>query len=150
MTASTVSSPTLNRGWAVTEIAHPGLRDVAPDCAECFALTQSAVVTARMTGSRGATYARGEHSVTVSQTYVPEPPAEGALLGVAVLTISHDHGRDVSAHTSRDAALEHLGGYVQAEWSHEISDDVKKPRARDKAIRDYFNIVDEEYRIDVF
>lgn len=53
--------------WAVTQIAHPELRDVRPNCQDCLALTSSAIITARATGSRGATHEQDGHSVTVAR-----------------------------------------------------------------------------------
>lgn len=55
--------------WAVTEIAHPAVRDVRDDCEDCLALVDDAIATARATGSVGANVERhsGEelHSVSV-------------------------------------------------------------------------------------
>lgn len=53
--------------WAVTEIAHPGLRDVSEDCVECLVLAEPAITQAVMTGSKGCTYGEGSdgHKVTV-------------------------------------------------------------------------------------
>lgn len=58
--------------WAVTEIAHPALRDVREDCPECLALTAAAITNAAVTGSTGSTYTTSrvggeEHSVTVTR-----------------------------------------------------------------------------------
>lgn len=53
--------------FGITDIAHPGARDWKPNCPECLALTESAVVHAQATGSRGATYSTGDHSVTVAR-----------------------------------------------------------------------------------
>lgn len=54
--------------WVVTEIAHPALRGVRGDCDDCLALTSAAITNAKVTGSRGATYAvePAGHSVTVA------------------------------------------------------------------------------------
>lgn len=53
--------------FGVTTIAHPALRDVREDCADCLALVESAAVHARVTGSVGATYEDGGHSATVAR-----------------------------------------------------------------------------------
>lgn len=56
--------------WAVTEIAHPGLRDVSEDCKECLAYADTAIVHAQVTGSTGCTYGEGNnagHSCTVAR-----------------------------------------------------------------------------------
>ena len=57
--------------WAVLQLAHPGVRDYKPDCEECLAQVQSAIIQARATGSRGATFVTrgpgGKHSATVAR-----------------------------------------------------------------------------------
>lgn len=63
--------------WGVTKIAHPGLRDVKPDCAECLAHADEAITMARVTGSVGATCGSSKagepesaaHSATVARLY---------------------------------------------------------------------------------
>jgi hypothetical protein len=60
--------------WAVTRIEHPALRGVREDCADCLALTDSAITHAGATGSSGCTYSDDRtrtggqlHSVTVAR-----------------------------------------------------------------------------------
>lgn len=53
--------------YAVTDIAHPALRDVRDACQDCLDLAHDAAVTARVTGSVGSTYASGTHSATVKR-----------------------------------------------------------------------------------
>lgn len=53
--------------WALTEIAHPEVRDFRPACQGCLRLAQSAITTAWVTGSVGATHIEGEHSAKVAR-----------------------------------------------------------------------------------
>lgn len=46
----------MNDQFAITEIAHPGLRGVRADCPKCLRLAPDAVSAARVTGSIGGTY----------------------------------------------------------------------------------------------
>lgn len=55
--------------WAVTKLAHPAVRDFRPECADCIALTETAITHAAVTGSVGATCSEGEHSVTVARAH---------------------------------------------------------------------------------
>ena len=60
--------------WAVTELEHPAVRDYRRACPKCLALIESAIVNARVTGSRGATFTRADsrgeaHSATVARTH---------------------------------------------------------------------------------
>lgn len=56
--------------WAVTGLAHPGLRDCSDDCEACLSLVEAAIADARATGSTGATVIEisgdAEHSATVA------------------------------------------------------------------------------------
>lgn len=59
---------TTEQSWAVTEVAHPALRDVREKvCADCLALAESAVTYAAVTGSRGGSYDSAGHSATVTR-----------------------------------------------------------------------------------
>ncbi len=66
----------LNTKFVITDIAHPGLRDVKDNCPECLALAHDAVLSATLTGSRGATYGEvsadgtTRHLVTVTRALV--------------------------------------------------------------------------------
>jgi len=42
--------------FAITKIAHPGLRGYSVDCDDCLALGEEAAIMARASGSVGATY----------------------------------------------------------------------------------------------
>lgn len=56
--------------WAVTEIAHPGLRDSAEDCIECIALAPHAVRMAKLMGSATSDFSNEPdgHSVSVARS----------------------------------------------------------------------------------
>lgn len=58
--------------WAVTALTHPAVRDFREACTDCLAQSRDAMVSARITGSTGATSGRigtdgREHSATVSR-----------------------------------------------------------------------------------
>lgn len=73
ITANTpTDTPTITRPdltWAVTKLEHPALRDVSDVCDRCLAHVDSAIAHARVTGSVGATYGDGTHSVTVARVH---------------------------------------------------------------------------------
>lgn len=56
--------------WAVTEIAHPGLRDSTEDCIECIALAPHAVRIAKPMGSATSNFSNEPdgHAVTVTRS----------------------------------------------------------------------------------
>lgn len=53
--------------FAVTEVAHPALRDVRGECVDCLSAARDAAVHARVTGSTGANYVWGDHFATVKR-----------------------------------------------------------------------------------
>lgn len=65
--------------WAVTQIAHPELRDVNPACEDCLALADGAITLAYATGSVGATETNGEHSATVERAIAVHTTGPGGI-----------------------------------------------------------------------
>lgn len=56
--------------WAVTKMNHPGTIGISDDCADCLAITDTAIDHARVTASVGCTYGDGRgHEVTVARVH---------------------------------------------------------------------------------
>lgn len=73
-----MSAPTTP--WAITEIAHPELRDVNPACEECLALADGAITLAYATGSVSAVKENeGGHSATVVRAIAIRTTGPGGL-----------------------------------------------------------------------
>lgn len=71
--------------------------------------------------------------------------------GPAALAITHEHGVDASAHTSREAAEAALLEYVRAWWAVEAGEGVPMPEDPSEAIEAYFleHTPQEDYEITV-
>lgn len=65
--------------WAVTEIAHPEVRDFRPVCEECLACADGAITLAGATGSVGSTETRGEHFAKVARVTALYTTGPGGL-----------------------------------------------------------------------